>query len=51
MDLSPKARKDAFDSYLASHKDGEPFPEWFLLLCVFESLEAMKKAEAESVTA
>jgi len=47
MDLSPQSRREAFDSYIASHVDGEPFPEWFAILCVLESLEAMKRAEAE----
>ena len=47
MDLSPQSRREAFDSYIASHVDGEPFPEWFAILCFLESLEAMKRAEAE----
>ena len=46
-EIPPEKRKELFDSYMASHKDGEPFPEWFAILCLLESLEAMKRAEAE----
>ncbi len=48
MEIPPQKRKELFDSYMTSHKDRESFPEWFLCLCLLESLEAMKRAEREA---